>query len=76
MIAEFITGTVAVVLGAYLWEKKIRDRVIVRRIKSVKDKDVSGLIELYTSLFPDNGVNYAADDVMEFVQNDSISGAS
>lgn len=73
MITELITGTATVVLGAYLWETKIRDRVTVRRIKSAKDKDVEGLIELYTSLFPDNGVNYSADDVMEFVQTDSIS---
>lgn len=72
MITEFISGTVAVILGAYLWEKKIRDRISVKHITSPKDKDVAGLIELYTNLFPDNGVNYSADVIMEIVRGSSI----
>ena len=55
---EIIAGAIALVLGSYIWERKVRDRISVKHIKSAKDRDVGGLIELYISLFPDDGINY------------------
>jgi len=66
---EIVAGAIALVLGSYIWERKVRDRISVKHIKSAKDRDVGGLIELYISLFPDDGINYSADDLMAIFQS-------
>ena len=67
MIIESIVGLAAAVLGAYIWERQIRDRVSVRRVMSADDADVELLLDLYQTLFPDDGTNYTADEFLQFI---------
>jgi hypothetical protein len=72
MLAETLIastlGVAGTIFAAYIWEKQIRDRVFVRRIKSSDDADIEGMLELYLSLFPDDGVNYSCDDLIELTR--------
>jgi hypothetical protein len=65
-VAGVIAGVIATVLASYLWERRIRDRVTVRRIVASDDADTSGIIEIYSRLFPDDGTNYSAAELIDF----------
>ncbi len=65
-VISSIMGVAGTIVASFIWEKKIRDRVSVRRIKSSKDKDIHGLIEIYAELFPDDTVDYDAEEIRAF----------
>lgn len=67
MVIESILAVVGAIASAYVWEKLIRDRVTVGRIRSSDDKKVSGLIDLYSTLFEDDGTNYSCEELIEFL---------
>ena len=66
MILEAILAVLGTVGAAYVWERQIRDRISVRRVSGTGDEDTGGIIELYASLFPDDGRNYSAEELIEF----------
>ncbi|MFC5458002.1 hypothetical protein [Prosthecobacter fluviatilis] len=66
MIVESLLAVVGTITAAFVWENLIRDRVKVSRIKSANDKEVAGLIDLYTTLFTDDGTNYSCEELLEF----------
>lgn len=72
MIIEIIiSSSLAVVMAvsaSFIWEKMIRDRVSARRITSPRDKDLEGLIGLYLELFPDDSVDYSADEIRDIFE--------
>jgi hypothetical protein len=61
----------ATIIAAFVWERKIRDRVFVRRIVSTDDEDVEELIELYSKLFPDETTNYSGEHIVEILEKGS-----
>ncbi|HKI02437.1 MAG TPA: hypothetical protein VKK31_10680 [Thermoanaerobaculia bacterium] len=67
MIAESIGAVAGAILAAYLWEKRIRDRISVRRITSRGDADIRGVLDLYELLFVADAANYSPDDLLEFI---------
>lgn len=69
MIIESVIAIAGTVVAAYLWERQIRDRVWVSQVRSANDEQVSGLINLYTNLFPDDGTNYSCEELLEFTTN-------
>jgi hypothetical protein len=70
VIIEIMTGVVGAVLASYLWETKLRDRISVSRITSLEDPAIEGMIELYSSLFIDDGTNYSAEELLELFGTD------
>jgi hypothetical protein len=67
VILEAILATVGTIVAAYVWEIRLRDRLIVRRITKQDDDDIEGLLEIYTRLFPDDGTNYSTEDILDLV---------
>lgn len=73
MIIETVLAVVATVLlvavpvlVAPFWEDLVRNRVSVRRIASLDDPDTGTLLDLYTSLFPDDDTNYSPDEMFQY----------
>lgn len=70
MLTETLLGLAVAVVASYVWERQIRDRITIHRVISSDDESTSGVIELYTSLFPDDGTNYSAEEITEmFTKN-------
>lgn len=67
-ILTSISGVVGAVVASFIWERKIRDRVYAKRITSPDDEDIPGLIELYTELFPDDTIDYSAEELCDFFE--------
>jgi hypothetical protein len=74
MIVEAIVAVAGTVAAAYLWETQIRDRVSVRQVRNRDDEDAEALLDLYQELFPDDGTNYAAEEIMELLDDWSVTG--
>lgn len=71
MIVELFVGISGALVATYLWETKIRDHVTIHRITHAADPTMTGLLELYSNLFPDDGTNYTCDDMLQLVLDDN-----
>jgi len=58
------------VLAFYIWKTKFRDRISVSRITTPRDPAIEGALELYSSLFADDGTNYSAVELVELIGDD------
>jgi hypothetical protein len=67
VILEALLAIVGAVVAAYIWETKLRDHLMVRRITTQDDENIEGLLELYSRLFPDDGTNYSTEDILDLV---------
>jgi hypothetical protein len=65
LIIEVITGAVGAIIASYLWESQLRDRISISRITSSQDPNIEGFLELYSSLFDDDGTNYSLEEWLE-----------
>lgn len=55
-------------IGLYIWQRRVVERISVKRIKSSSDKHVEGLLSLYQRLFPEElGTNYTIEEIVEFM---------
>jgi hypothetical protein len=70
MIIKIIAGVVGAFLAFYIWKTKSRDRIYVSRITSPRDSAIEGAIELYSSLFVDDGTNYSVEELLELLGDD------
>lgn len=73
IVITAILGVVATVFAAFIWEKCLRDRVSIKRIKTTKDREIEPLIILYEQLFPDDGVNYSGEELLELIGHQNHS---
>lgn len=73
MVVEALLAIAGTILAAYLWETKLRDRVGIRRIVSRDDEYIESLLELYQELFEDDGTNYSPAEVLEILDDSSMS---
>jgi hypothetical protein len=68
---EILSGILIAVgggIGLYIWQRKVLERIFVKRIKSSSDKHVDGLLRLYERLFPEeDGTNYTIEERNEFM---------
>ena len=65
IIVSSVMGVLGTVAASYIWERKIRDKIYTKRITSASNKNIQGLIELYIELFPDETIDYSADEIRE-----------
>lgn len=68
---EILSGILIAVgggIGLYVWQRRVLERIIVKRIKSSSDTHVDGLLRLYERLFPEeDGTNYTIEEINEFM---------
>lgn len=68
---ELLMGMIVTVVGGivlYYWQKRVAERITVRRIKSSTYEHVEGLLDLYRTLFPEeDGTNYSIEEMVEFL---------
>lgn len=62
-------SVVAALIANYVWEKNLRDRLRVRRLKLQSSREVAGMLELYSALFPDEAQNYSGDHILSLLQD-------
>lgn len=71
MIETILVGILVTVgggIGLYYWQRRVVDRISIKRIKSSNDDHIEGLLGLYGKLFPeDDGTNYSIEEVVEFM---------
>lgn len=67
MIIESLLAVLGTLVATYIWERKIRDRINIHRIHSSEDETATGVIELYTNIFQDDGTNYSADEITDML---------
>lgn len=68
LIVGCILSAVGAIASSYVWERQIRDRVYAKRVTSASDKDIEGMINLYSYLFPDNTIDYSAEEIRELFE--------
>ncbi len=57
-------------IGLYVWQRRIVERISVKRIKSSTEKHVDGLLRLYERHFPEEeGTNYTIEEINEFMDS-------
>jgi hypothetical protein len=66
-----VVGGLIVLALWYLWKTKLRDRVKVKSATKKSQKGVSGMLELYSRLFPDDGTNYSSEEILNFLADES-----
>lgn len=67
-IVSAVGGSVAATLLAnFVWEKRLRDRLRIRRVERQDSRDVAGMLALYATLFPDETRNYTSDDILSLL---------
>lgn len=75
LVISSLIGIGCTVAASFICKKTIRDNISVRRIKLADDKDILSLIQLYTELFPDDSVDYTAEEIRElFDKQDEPDG--
>lgn len=72
IVVAAIIAFVAAIVGPWVWERKIRDRIRVRRVVNQADPNAIGLIDLYSKLFPDASTNYSEDDILEMLEQQDL----
>jgi hypothetical protein len=72
-VAElFVTigGGLVVLFLWYMWEK-FRDRMKVKLVVRKNQKQVPGMLELYSRLFPEDGTNYSSEEILNFLADEN-----
>ncbi len=68
---EIVSGILIAIgggIGLYIWQRRIVERISVKRISSSSDRHVEGLLSLYQRLFPEElGTNYTIEEFVEFM---------
>lgn len=67
ILITIIAGALGTILSNYIWKYLRNERISAKRINSQNDKHLAGLIELYTTLFQDDGTNYSGEEILEFI---------
>lgn len=65
LIVSSILAVAGAVIASFIWERKIRDKIIIKQITSSKDKDIDGIIEIYNELFPDDTIDYSQEEIQD-----------
>jgi hypothetical protein len=67
ILVGVLTGFISALLW-YVWQAKVAERIKVRRLTRLKDEEVGGVLELYSTLFPEeDGANYSMAEVSSFI---------
>lgn len=68
---EIVSGILVAIgggIGLYIWQRRVVERIAVKRIRSSSEKHVEGLLSLYERLFPEEtGTNYTIEEIVEFM---------
>jgi hypothetical protein len=66
---EFLIATVSGLIVLYLWYlwDKFCNRVKIKLATKKTQREVSGMLELYSHLFPEDGTNYSSEEILNFL---------
>jgi hypothetical protein len=65
-----IVGGLIVLYAWYLWDK-FYNRVKVKLATKKTQKEVFGMLELYSRLFPEDGTNYSSEEILNFLADEN-----